>query len=66
MKYRVVTHSRPSGLTDKINDMVEEGWELEKTSFNAVERHHQLRYSGNQHKDTQIESEYSVLMFKSE
>lgn len=64
MEYKVVTSTSASGLTTKINEAVAEGWKVEKRSYNVVERNHQLRYSGSQHRDTQIESQYSVLMKK--
>lgn len=58
MKYKIVTSSRASTLTDKVNELIAEGWEI-VGSHSVVEKHRQNRFSGMQHRDTEIESEYS-------
>jgi hypothetical protein len=63
--YKIVTSSNANSLTEKVNQAISEGWEI-IGSHHVVEKHHQLRYSGMQHKDTTIDLEYSqTIIFKS-
>jgi hypothetical protein len=64
MQYKIVTSKSASGLTEKTNTLLSEGWQVENRSYNVVETHHQMRFSGTQHKDTIIEREYSLAMYK--
>jgi len=63
MEYKVVTSSSASGLNESVQKHILEGYKP-IGSHHVVEVHHQLRYSGMQHKDTQIEREYSQTMIK--
>ncbi len=58
MEFKILTSSSASGLTRKVIEEQANGW-TPIGSHQVVEKRHQLRYSGMQHKDTQIESEYS-------
>ena len=58
MKYKVITSSTSDGLSEKVNRMLEEGYEL-VGGLQVVQTHHQLRYSGLQHMDTTIKLTYS-------
>jgi hypothetical protein len=63
MEYKVLTSSSPEGLTEKINNLIEDGWKP-TGSHQVVEQHRQNRYSGSQHQDTLIKHEYSISMVK--
>lgn len=63
MEQKIITDSSASGLNEKIVNLVREGWEP-IGEHKAVEKHHQLRYAGMQHKDTTIQVEYSQTMRK--
>jgi hypothetical protein len=63
MEQIVLTAGSASDLNQKVKDMIEQGW-TPVGSHKVVEKHHQLRYSGMQHKDTQIQSEYSQTVKK--
>ena len=63
MEYKIVYSSSPSGLSEKVNTLIKEGW-TPQGGHQVVEVHRQNRFSGMQHKDTTIESEYSQTMFK--
>jgi hypothetical protein len=63
MEQKIIKSSSISDLNTKMADMIAEGWEP-IGEHKAVEKHHQLRYSGMQHKDTMVESEYSQTMRK--
>ncbi len=62
-KHIILTAKSASSLNSKIEEKINEGWNT-IGSHKVVEVHHQLRYSGTQHKDTIIESEYSQTMVK--
>lgn len=62
-KHIILTAKSASSLIGKIEEKQKEGWNP-IGSHKVVEVHHQLRYSGMQHKDTIIESEYSQTMVK--
>ena len=64
MEYKIVASHTASGLTEKTNTLISDGWQVERGSYNVVETHHQMRFSGTQHKDTIIEREYSLAMYK--
>jgi len=63
MEYKVLTSSSPEGLTEKINNLIKDGWKP-MGSHQVVEQHRQNRYSGLQHQDTLIKHEYSISMVK--
>ena len=63
MEYKVLTSSSPEGLTEKINNLIKDGWKP-TGSHHVVEQHRQTRYSGSQHQDTLIKHEYSISMVK--
>lgn len=63
MEQKIITSRSASGLNEKIQQALNEGWEL-IGGHQVVQTHHQLRYSGMQHKDTQIENEYSQTIKK--
>ena len=63
MEYKVLTSSSPEGLTEKINNLIKDGWKP-TGSHQVVEQHRQNRYSGSQHQDTLIKHEYSISMVK--
>jgi len=65
MEQKVITSSSPSGLNEKIKQMVAEGWEP-VGGHSVVQINAQNRYSGLQHKDTIYESEYSQTMRKND
>jgi len=58
LKQQVIYATSAFTLNKKIDEAIAEGWQP-LGSHQVVNSHHQLRYSGMQHKDTQIESEYS-------
>ena len=45
MEYKIVTSHTASGLTEKTNTLLSEGWQVENRSYNVVEVHHQMRFS---------------------
>ena len=63
MEYKIVYSSSPSGLSEKVNNLINEGWKP-IGGHSVVELHRQNRFSGSQHMDTRIESEYSQTMIK--
>jgi hypothetical protein len=63
MEYKVVTSSSANGLNESVQKLIWEGFKP-VGGHHVVEVHHQLRFSGMQHKDTQIEREYSQTMIK--
>lgn len=63
MEYKVVTSSSPEGLTRQVNELILSGWKP-VGSHTVVDTHRQNRYSGSQHMDTRIETEYSQTMIK--
>lgn len=63
MEYQILYSGSPSGLTQKVNEQIKEGWKP-VGGHSVVEHHRQNRFSGSQHMDTRIESEYSQTMIK--
>jgi hypothetical protein len=63
MEQKIITSHSASNLNAQLKDMIEQGWEP-IGSHQVVETHHQLRFAGNQHKDTIIEREYSQTIKK--
>lgn len=63
MKQQILTASNASDLNRKINDALLDGW-FPIGSHQVVQTHHQMRYSGMQHKDTVIQLEYSQTVQK--
>jgi hypothetical protein len=63
MDYKVIYSSSPEGLTSKVKESITDGWKP-VGGHHVVETHRQNRYSGSQHMDTHIQSEYSQTMTK--
>jgi hypothetical protein len=63
MEYKVVSTPSPEGLTRQVNELILNGWKP-VGSHRVVETHRQNRYSGTQHMDTIIKTEYSQTMIK--
>lgn len=63
MDYKIVTSSSASGLNDSVKKLISEGYKP-VGGHHVVEVHHQLRYSGMEHKTTEIDREYSQTMIK--
>lgn len=63
MQQKVITAHSASELNTKIEKMIAEGW-TPIGSHHVVETHHQMRFSGMQHKDTIIQFEYSQSVKK--
>lgn len=63
MDYKIVTSTHSDGLTSKVKKMIEEGWKP-IGGHSVVEEHRQNRYSGSQHMDTIIKTEYSQTLIK--
>ena len=61
MNYKVVSSNSPSGLSDKVNKQIEEGWRIIGSHLVSLS-HSQNRFSGSMHKDTIHEIEYSQTM----
>lgn len=61
MEQKIITARSASDLNSKLEDLMKEGWKP-IGSHQVVEMHHQMRFSGMQHKDTMIEREYSVTI----
>ncbi len=59
MEQKIITANSASDLNAKLTDLMKEGWKP-MGSHQVVEVHHQMRFSGMQHKDTMIEREYSL------
>lgn len=65
MEYKIVYSSSPSGLSEKVNNLIKEGWKP-VGGHSVVEHHRQNRFRGTELVDTTIESEYSQTMIKEE
>jgi len=65
MDYKIVTSSSPEQLTEKVNGLIKLGWKP-VGSHQVLVRHQQNRFSGDQHKDTVYDVEYSQTMIKEE
>ena len=63
MEYKIVSGGSPSDLTTKVNEKLNDGWEL-VGSHQVVIHREQNRYSGMQHMDTLNQLEYSQTMIK--
>lgn len=63
MEQKIITSSSASGLNEKIQKMIEEGWKP-LGSHQVVVKHSQNRFAGMQHKDTINEIEYSQTIIK--
>ena len=63
MEYKIVNGGSPSELTTKVNEKINDGWEL-VGSHQVVIHREQNRYSGQQHMDTLNQLEYSQTMCK--
>jgi hypothetical protein len=60
---KIIVANSPHDLNKKIEDHVKEGWKC-VGSHTAIQLHAQLRYAGNQHKDTVHSAEYAQTMKK--
>ena len=63
MEYKLVYGGSPSELTTKVNEKINDGWEI-VGSHQVVIHREQNRYSGSQHMDTLNQLEYSQTMCK--
>ena len=63
MEYKIVYGDSPSDINTKVNEMINNGWEL-VGSHQVVIRREQNRYSGSQHMDTLNQLEYTQTMIK--
>jgi hypothetical protein len=63
MEQKIINAHSASELNQKISEAIKEGFTC-VGSHHVVEKHHQLRYAGMQHKDTTIELEYSQTVKK--
>lgn len=63
MEQKIITSSSASGLNEKIQKMIEEGWKP-LGSHQVVVKHSQNRFAGMQHIDTINEIEYSQTIIK--
>jgi hypothetical protein len=61
MEYKIVSGGSPTDLTFKVNERLNDGWEL-VGSHHVVIHREQNRYSGQQHMDTLNQLEYSQTM----
>ena len=59
MEQKIITAHSASDLNSKLENLMNEGWKP-MGPHHVVEVHHQLIFSGMQHKDTMVEREYSV------
>jgi hypothetical protein len=63
MEYKIVYAVAPSYLNNEVNNLIKEGWKP-IGGHQVVVKHIQNRFSGNQHKDTINELEYTQTMIK--
>ena len=63
MEYKVVSSPSPEGLTKLVKELIGEGWKP-VGGHSVVENHRQNRFSGTQHRDTIISTEYSQTIIK--
>jgi hypothetical protein len=63
MEYKIVYGDSPSEINTKVNEMINNGWEI-VGSHQVVVRREQNRYSGSQHMDTLNQLEYTQTMCK--
>ena len=63
MEYKIVYGDSPSEINTKVNEMINNGWEI-VCSHQVVVRREQNRYSGSQHMDTLNQLEYTQTMCK--
>jgi hypothetical protein len=63
MEYKILTSRTASGLTEKVTTAIAEGWKPTGSHKVRIDREFK-RFSGNQHRDTIIECEYSQTIIK--
>ncbi len=63
MDYKVIYASSPSELSNKVNQYLNEGFEI-VGSHQVATIHSQNRFRGDQHIDTKNELEYSQTIIK--
>ena len=63
MEYKIVNGGSPNELTTKVNEKLNDGWEI-VGSHQVVIHREQNRFSGQQHMDTLNQLEYSQTMCK--
>lgn len=63
MQQKIIATRSASELNAILKTHIEDGW-IPIGSHTVIEVHHQLRYSGMQHKDTVIEIEYAQTVRK--
>jgi hypothetical protein len=62
-KYKVVSGGSPNELTSKVNELLNDGWEI-LGGHQVVILRQQNRYRGDQHIDTLNEIEYTQTLIK--
>lgn len=63
MTYKILTSHKPNELTNKVNEYIEQGWEIVGSHI-VVTKNSTNRFSGLQHMDTIFNLEYSQTMVK--
>ena len=63
MQYKVISAGSPQGLTEKVQELISEGWKP-VGSHSVVTERSINRYAGQQHMDTRHEIEYAQTMVK--
>jgi hypothetical protein len=64
VEYRVIVSHSGYDLTDKVNQLISEGW-IPIGSHQSVIKHEQNRFRGDQHMDTINDIEYSQTLIRS-
>ena len=65
MNYKIVVGGSPNELTTKVNEHLNDGWEI-VGGHQVVVRHEQNRFRGTQHVDTLNDLEYTQTLIKKE
>lgn len=63
MEYKVIVSHSAHDLTQKVNEMIQEGWEP-IGSHQVQIRHVQNRFRGNEHVDSLNDLEYTQTLIK--
>lgn len=63
MNYQIVNSHSTSDLTQRVNELIKEGWEP-VGSHQVSETYHQNKFRGMDHVSTTIEREYTQTMIK--
>ena len=63
MEYKILSSTSPEGLTERVNNLLKDGWKP-IGGHSVVEEHRQNRFRGDQHVDTIVKTEYSQTMVR--